>query len=388
MFRINDINIFAFSDTHGHHRALQVPEDADIIICAGDAVEDDLKGGEYDGFIAWFSSLPAKWKIFVPGNHELSFDLGQADDIVKQFEAAGITVLQDAVEDCDGVIIGSISGNSLIADEDIPKDLDILVTHCPPYGILDEDMGSLEILNFVLKAQPKWHLFGHIHATEGQQYMLGQTSCENVSCYLPAVVPRLDGPAGKFLPGIHRWLREGDITLSSDADYERLNILLHIIEDHPAFYFFDEDFNGQNREFVETSLSLDYGGPAYETPTAATYKAVRIGSYDEAREFLPFAPDWCILISEEAYREHTRNGKDTFYFLERSDMESVPRMPGVSFPKDDYGLSLIAVCIAANGTIASITSRWNYGEDQDFFLTPEELKDIVGNEVFISFCSR
>ena len=34
--------IFAFSDTHGHHRDLQVPEDANIIICAGDAVEDDL----------------------------------------------------------------------------------------------------------------------------------------------------------------------------------------------------------------------------------------------------------------------------------------------------------------------------------------------------------
>lgn len=183
MFRVNDINIFAFSDTHGHHRALQVTEDADIIICAGDAVEDDLKGGEYDDFIAWFSSLPAKWKIFVPGNHELSFDLGQADDIVKQFEAAGITVLQDAVEDCDGVIIGSISGNSLIADEDIPKDLDILVTHCPPYGILDEDMGSLEILNFVLKAAPKLHLFSHIHATEGQQFQLGETICQNISVF-------------------------------------------------------------------------------------------------------------------------------------------------------------------------------------------------------------
>ena len=31
--------IFAFSDTHGNHRRLKVPEDADIIICAGDDVE-------------------------------------------------------------------------------------------------------------------------------------------------------------------------------------------------------------------------------------------------------------------------------------------------------------------------------------------------------------
>ena len=39
-----DKTIFAFSDTHGSHRCLQVPEDADIIICAGDAVEDNLVG--------------------------------------------------------------------------------------------------------------------------------------------------------------------------------------------------------------------------------------------------------------------------------------------------------------------------------------------------------
>ena len=134
--------IFAFSDTHGRHRALQVPEETDILICAGDAVEDSLHGGEYDDFMEWFAAQPGKWKIFDPGNHELSFDLEQAEEIVGQFETAGITVLQDAIEDCDGVIIGAISGNARIAEEDIPDDIDILVTHYPPYGILDQDLGT------------------------------------------------------------------------------------------------------------------------------------------------------------------------------------------------------------------------------------------------------
>ena len=147
--------IFAFSDTHGHHRALQVPEDADIIICAGDAVEDDLKGVEYDDFIAWFASLPAKWKLFVPGNHELSFSRNRYQTIVQKVEAAGILILQEAVEDCDGVVIGSVSRDARIADEYIPDDIDILVTHWPPYGMLDNDLWSPDILNFVLKAQPK-----------------------------------------------------------------------------------------------------------------------------------------------------------------------------------------------------------------------------------------
>ena len=103
--RLHAQNIFAFSDTHRAHRALQVPEDADIVICAGDAVEDNLQGGEYDNFIEWFAAQPGKWKIFVPGNHELSFDLDQAEEIIKQFEEAGITILQDAIEDFVGIYI-------------------------------------------------------------------------------------------------------------------------------------------------------------------------------------------------------------------------------------------------------------------------------------------
>lgn len=175
------LNIFAFSDTHGRHGELQVPENIDIVICAGDAVEDDLVGGEYDDFIEWFAALPSKWKIFVPGNHELSFDSGQADDIIREMTDRGIIVLEDAVEECDGAVIASISGNSSISEENIPEDIDIIVTHYPPFGILDENMGSVNILGFVLKANPKYHLFGHIHSTAGEAVEFGDTKCINIA---------------------------------------------------------------------------------------------------------------------------------------------------------------------------------------------------------------
>ena len=181
MIHLKQMAIFAFSDTHGNHRELQVPESADIVICAGDAVEDNLQGGEYDDFVDWFSSLPAKYKIFIPGNHELSFELGQAESIIQQFTASNIIILQDSIIDCNGVLICSISGNAVIADEDIPTDIDVLVTHRPPFGILDEDMGSTEILNFVLRSKPQYHIFGHIHTTSGGKFMLGTTMCHNVS---------------------------------------------------------------------------------------------------------------------------------------------------------------------------------------------------------------
>ena len=184
ILNVNNKNNFAFSDTHGNHRALQVPENVDIVICAGDAVEDNLVGGEYEDFIEWFASLRCKWKIFVPGNHELSFESGQADRIVQRMTCQGITVLEDAVEDCDGVIIASISGHSSIADEDIPDDIDIVVTHYPPFGILDEDKGSVNILDFILKAQPKHHLFGHIHSTAGRHIQFGNTKCINITALI------------------------------------------------------------------------------------------------------------------------------------------------------------------------------------------------------------
>jgi len=58
-------------------------------------------------------------------------------------------------------------------DEDIiwnslPIGIDILVTHCPPLGILDKTnsdqlAGSSALKKWVLKNKPKFHIFGHIH---------------------------------------------------------------------------------------------------------------------------------------------------------------------------------------------------------------------------------
>ena len=176
----NNKNIFVFSDTHGKHRDVIVPEEVDIVICAGDAVEDDLNGEEYADFIDWVSGLSAKWKIFIPGNHELSFEIDKSEEIEKAMEDKGISVMQNSIIDCDGVTICSIGGDVSIADADIPTGIDILVTHYPPYGILDEGLGSPEILNFVMKSKPTYHLFGHIHATAGEELQFGETLCRNI----------------------------------------------------------------------------------------------------------------------------------------------------------------------------------------------------------------
>jgi len=66
--------IFVFSDSHGLHKHLDIPQDTDITICLGDAVEDNLDPHDYDDFLNWFAAQPGK-KFFLPGNHELIFEI-------------------------------------------------------------------------------------------------------------------------------------------------------------------------------------------------------------------------------------------------------------------------------------------------------------------------
>lgn len=55
----------------------------------------------------------------------------------------------------------------------IPKGTDVIVTHGPPYSILDSapvsphHSGCLELLGAVSRVRPRLHLFGHIHGAHG-----------------------------------------------------------------------------------------------------------------------------------------------------------------------------------------------------------------------------
>ena len=68
------------------------------------------------------------------------------------------------MEDC-------VSGQQEQLYAAIPDDTDVLVTHTPPYGILDRAgtslYGSKELLERVSTIRPRLHLFGHIHRAHG-----------------------------------------------------------------------------------------------------------------------------------------------------------------------------------------------------------------------------
>jgi len=73
----------------------------------------------------------------------------------------------------------------------IPEDIDILVTHGPPFGILDQVKysnkaqdgkfaGCEELRTAIERIQPKLHVFGHVH--EGYGKLILKCTPRDVIC--------------------------------------------------------------------------------------------------------------------------------------------------------------------------------------------------------------
>jgi predicted phosphohydrolase len=167
------MKILHLSDTHSKHRSLPYLPPADMIIHSGDV---SFAGSENEtvDFIEWFAALPYKYKIFIAGNH---------DDCLFGTNMDGLP--ENCIYLCNsGVVVEGLKlygvpmfmKDVVSADYDenirnIPSDTDILITHQPPYCILDAaaniNYGDITLLQMVLKIRPGYHLFGHIHDAYG-----------------------------------------------------------------------------------------------------------------------------------------------------------------------------------------------------------------------------
>lgn len=180
--RYKEHKIFAFSDTHGLYRRFTIPAEADILICAGDACEG-FDAADLQDFFAWYTSIPAKLRIFVPGNHDRIFDQepARAQNLVPD----GVIYLENEGLEFDGIKFYSVPARPYLkTPANIPADVDFLITHGPAYSYLDRDLGCKQLFLSVADARPKYHIFGHIHE-EGLQRkaMLGGTTFLNVSYF-------------------------------------------------------------------------------------------------------------------------------------------------------------------------------------------------------------
>ena len=176
------MKIVAISDTHGFRPVLP---NGDVLVHCGDWSHWEGTIRELTSFSRWFGTQPFKHKILISGNHDFVFlnDLTTAKSIVECYD---IVYLEDSGVEIDGIRFwGSpwqpeYKGWAFGLDEDsikkkwnlIPMDIDVLLTHSPPAGILDSEssgkrMGCPHLRDMVIKVRPKLHVFGHIHEGHG-----------------------------------------------------------------------------------------------------------------------------------------------------------------------------------------------------------------------------
>lgn len=192
------------------------------------------------------------------------------------------------------------------------------------------------------------------------------------------IFPELKSRLSKFGVGILLWNMKGLVDINNPDDVSRVRLLLKVLDQTPAFDFFDNVFNEADPDTVCGIVGICPKVPVEESSLEFDYTVDSVCSYEDARQYLDMT-SWCIVISEESFKSHTANG-NRFYFCGNGDWWDTPCVPGTAFPHDRYGYSLIAVEVTPDNKIASITSRWNtYSDDSGNFITEDELKMILGD---------
>ena len=194
------------SDTHCKHRELKL-RGGDILFHCGDysflgQIDETLE------FMSWLSSQPYTYKVFIAGNHDWGFEpltegleedhtfyfrgkylifRGLNEQYKDRAEKLGLIYLHNESVIIEGFKIYGTPYQAMIDkhniwafnyyDDDlyswdhVPENTDVLLTHSPPYGILDSSahrFGSKGLAKRVSEVKPLVHCFGHIHEGYGR----------------------------------------------------------------------------------------------------------------------------------------------------------------------------------------------------------------------------
>jgi Icc-related predicted phosphoesterase len=181
MPRSNYLVIVLISDTHDLHRDFEVPN-GDLLIHAGDFTMNSMSAEKLIDFNDWLGELPHTFRVVIPGNHDFVVEdpsrrhlITNATLLINEgIEIMGLKIWGSPTTPLLGEAFGVASDNDReTLYRRIPINTDILITHCPPYGILDQVLGSdhhqgcPQLLAAVRRVQPMMHVFGHVHAGYG-----------------------------------------------------------------------------------------------------------------------------------------------------------------------------------------------------------------------------
>lgn len=172
------------SDTHCRHKNVKLPK-GDVLLHTGDITYRGKKE-EVADFMNWFAVQRFTHKVFIAGNHDFFFER-ESPETIKAMIPENVIYLNDNGTQINGLNIWGSPvtpwffnwafnrhrGEQIRKHWDlIPANTDILITHGPAYGYLDQvineqHVGDKDLLQKILEIKPKVHAFGHIHESYG-----------------------------------------------------------------------------------------------------------------------------------------------------------------------------------------------------------------------------
>ncbi len=185
------MRIVCLSDIHGKHKKLKNVPDGDVLVFAGDILSGN-RIIDLIEFNKWLGKWKHKHKIVVAGNHDWCFFREKSLSVEHLNNAV---YLENSEVVIDGVKFYGSPYQPIFCDwafnlpqeklrdvwKLIPKDTNVLITHCPPRATLDlvdninsddhgEMVGCIELAKKVAKLKKlKLHIFGHIHCAYGKE---------------------------------------------------------------------------------------------------------------------------------------------------------------------------------------------------------------------------
>jgi Icc-related predicted phosphoesterase len=202
------MRILCIADIHAHFADFDPAAMPHVDLCAiaGDITEHgrslrrrhDRELGEAR---EWLGALGARYPTFViPGNHDTRITNDDFEGIpgvtpimARRSECGGLTLYGVNLSPCYGIPRWARLYDYMTidyAEEDAAYDfefVDIVVSHCPPYGVLDcmrdnknVHIGSEALLRYINRNHPALVVCGHVHFDTGDA-MVGSTHVINVS---------------------------------------------------------------------------------------------------------------------------------------------------------------------------------------------------------------
>ncbi|KAF9878495.1 calcineurin-like phosphoesterase [Colletotrichum karsti] len=185
------VSVVCVSDTHGTQPRLPP---GDVLVHAGD-LSVSGKREEVRETVDWIKRQPHRFKVVIAGNHDLCLDEDGEEEVVDWGDVVYLNrssaTLKIPVEDSAGDVktrevrvYGSPytpkhgnwafqyprSAASNPFTGDVPAGTDIMVTHAPPKGHMDDPKGHWgceKLLEEVWRVRPRLHVFGHVHCGRG-----------------------------------------------------------------------------------------------------------------------------------------------------------------------------------------------------------------------------